>query len=77
MSDIISIISFSSLTTDDRLHVACTGDSRGVMGTYVEAGKWRVDALSQDQTGKNLVEVQRCAFLFSPRLLCSSSDHHT
>lgn len=43
-----------------KLHVACTGDSRAVMGTWDEsAGKWKVDVLTEDQTAKNLHEVQR------------------
>lgn len=48
-----------------RLHVACTGDSRAVMGTWEPevngngGGKWRVEVLSEDQTGKNLNEVKR------------------
>lgn len=50
-----------------RLHVACTGDSRAVMGTWEpnenggSGGKWRAEALSEDQTGKNLNEVKRFA----------------
>lgn len=44
--------------TSDRLHVAVTGDSRAVMGTYID-GKWRAESLSEDQTGKSLTEVQR------------------
>lgn len=47
-----------------RLHVACTGDSRAVMGTWEPGvkggvGKWRVEALSEDQTGKSPKEVAR------------------
>lgn len=50
-----------------RLHVACTGDSRAVMGTWEpnesgSGGKWRAEALSEDQTGKNLNEVKRFVF---------------
>lgn len=44
------------------LHIACTGDSRAVMGTYdpsASGGKWRVDVLSEDQTGRNPNEVER------------------
>ncbi|GAA5973344.1 hypothetical protein JCM11641_003084 [Rhodosporidiobolus odoratus] len=47
----------------NKLHVACTGDSRAVMGVWVPdgkgGGKWRVEALSEDQTGKNPNEVKR------------------
>lgn len=43
-----------------KLHVACTGDSRAVMGTWDEAkGKWKVDVLTEDQTAKNLKEAER------------------
>ncbi|GAA5949303.1 hypothetical protein JCM21900_005598 [Sporobolomyces salmonicolor] len=47
----------------NKLHVACTGDSRAVMGVWQPdgkgGGKWRVDALSEDQTGRNPNEVKR------------------
>lgn len=48
----------------NKLHVACTGDSRAVMGVWVpdstkEGGKWRVEPLSEDQTGRNPHEVER------------------
>ncbi|GAA6007907.1 hypothetical protein JCM11491_006533 [Sporobolomyces phaffii] len=52
----------------NKLHVACTGDSRAVMGVWVPdetgeggkgGGRWRVEALSEDQTGKNPREVER------------------
>lgn len=43
-----------------KLHVASTGDSRAVMGTWDEtAGKWRVDILTEDQTAKNSKEADR------------------
>ncbi|POY76164.1 hypothetical protein BMF94_0887 [Rhodotorula taiwanensis] len=48
----------------NKLHIACTGDSRAVMGVWVpdgskEGGKWRVQPLSEDQTGRNPKEVER------------------
>ncbi|KAI5478534.1 protein phosphatase 2C family protein [Pseudohyphozyma bogoriensis] len=47
----------------NKLHVACTGDSRAVMGTWEPSasggGKWRAEPLSEDQTGKNPKEVER------------------
>ncbi|SCZ91798.1 BZ3500_MvSof-1268-A1-R1_Chr5-3g08143 [Microbotryum saponariae] len=48
----------------NKLHVACTGDSRAVMGTWEPAqsgggGKWRAEVLSDDQTGRNPKEVKR------------------
>ncbi|BGP37405.1 hypothetical protein JCM10449v2_001311 [Rhodotorula kratochvilovae] len=47
----------------NKLHVAVTGDSRAVMGVWVPdgsgGGKWRVEPLSEDQTGRNPKEVAR------------------
>ncbi|KAH6955193.1 hypothetical protein HG530_015826 [Fusarium avenaceum] len=41
------------------LRVACTGDSRAVLGRRAENGKWTATALSDDQTGSNPQEVDR------------------
>ncbi|KAJ4188149.1 [Pyruvate dehydrogenase [acetyl-transferring]]-phosphatase 1, mitochondrial [Fusarium solani] len=41
------------------LRVACAGDSRAVLGRRSESGKWTAIALSEDQTGRNLKEVDR------------------
>lgn len=42
------------------LYVASTGDSRAVAGYWDErAGRWEVEALSIDQTGRNQEEVKR------------------
>ncbi|KAF3934652.1 hypothetical protein ABW20_dc0103331 [Dactylellina cionopaga] len=41
------------------LRVACTGDSRAVLGRLQENGKWTASALSVDQTGSNKDEAQR------------------
>lgn len=42
------------------LYVASTGDSRAVAGYWDErTGRWEVEALSVDQTGRNLDEVKR------------------
>ncbi|KAG8736214.1 hypothetical protein FRC10_009563 [Ceratobasidium sp. 414] len=45
------------------LHVAVTGDSRAVAGYWEEdasgEGKWRVEVLTEDQTGRNINEYQR------------------
>ena len=47
------------------LYVACTGDSRAVAGIWEESedgtGKWRVEVLTEDQTGRNPNEIKRCA----------------
>ncbi|PWN53755.1 protein serine/threonine phosphatase 2C [Violaceomyces palustris] len=42
------------------VYVACTGDSRAVAGYWdEEAGRWEVEALSVDQTGRNPDEARR------------------
>lgn len=41
------------------LHVACTGDSRAVLGQKGANGKWEAVPLSVDQTGDNKEEVAR------------------
>ena len=41
------------------LHVACTGDSRAVLGRKRADGTWEAIALSVDQTGRNTDEVAR------------------
>jgi pyruvate dehydrogenase phosphatase len=45
------------------LFVACTGDSRAVAGIWEEdddgTGKWRVEVLTEDQTGRNANEAER------------------
>ncbi|QPG94308.1 hypothetical protein C2857_005659 [Epichloe festucae Fl1] len=45
--------------TTSRLHVACTGDSRAVLGRQSPQGKWEAVPLSTDQTGSNAAEVAR------------------
>lgn len=45
--------------TTSTLHVACTGDSRAVLGQKTPDGKWEAKALSVDQTGKNEEEIAR------------------
>ena len=42
-----------------QLKVACTGDSRAVLGRRNAAGQWETVALSKDQTGYNEIEVAR------------------
>ncbi|KAH7887537.1 phosphatase 2C-like domain-containing protein [Phlebopus sp. FC_14] len=50
-------------TAQRDLYVACTGDSRAVAGIWEEnedgQGSWRVEVLSQDQTGRNPDELKR------------------
>ncbi|KAJ5188524.1 hypothetical protein N7491_004848 [Penicillium cf. griseofulvum] len=41
------------------LHVACTGDSRAVLGQKGSDGKWEAIPLSVDQTGSNEKEITR------------------
>lgn len=47
-------------TSSSNLYVALAGDSRAVMGTFdPDTKKWKVEVLSEDQTGRNLKEVER------------------
>lgn len=58
-------------TSQQDLYVACSGDSRAVAGIWEESpdgtGSWRVEVLSEDQTGRNPNELKRYGVL---RLLC-------
>ncbi|KAH7418246.1 phosphatase 2C-like domain-containing protein [Cadophora sp. MPI-SDFR-AT-0126] len=42
-----------------KLHVACTGDSRAVLGQKNAEGQWEAIPLSVDQTGDNQEEIAR------------------
>lgn len=50
-------------TAQRDLYVACSGDSRAVAGVWEEsaegAGSWKVEVLSEDQTGRNPNELKR------------------
>lgn len=50
-------------TARRNLYVACTGDCRAVAGIWEEnsdgTGSWKVEVLSEDQTGRNEKEAQR------------------
>ncbi|TFK85430.1 protein serine/threonine phosphatase 2C [Polyporus arcularius HHB13444] len=50
-------------TSHRNLYVACLGDSRAVAGVYEETadgkGVWRVEVLTEDQTGRNPNELKR------------------
>ncbi|KAF7800129.1 hypothetical protein EIP86_011374 [Pleurotus ostreatoroseus] len=50
-------------TAHQNLYVACTGDCRAVAGVWEEGangkGTWRVDVLTEDQTGRNPNELRR------------------
>lgn len=50
-------------TAHRNLYVACTGDSRAVAGVWEPdaegKGTWRVEVLSEDQTGRNPAEAAR------------------
>ncbi|KAI0346871.1 protein serine/threonine phosphatase 2C [Trametopsis cervina] len=50
-------------TAHHNLYVACTGDSRAVAGVWEEkadgSGHWKVDVLTEDQTGRNPNELKR------------------
>lgn len=50
-------------TARRNLYVACTGDCRAVAGIWEEGpdgtGSWKVEVLSEDQTGRNEKEAAR------------------
>jgi pyruvate dehydrogenase phosphatase len=46
-------------STTSTLHVACTGDSRAVLGQQRPDGSWDAIPLSVDQTGRNKEEIAR------------------
>jgi serine/threonine protein phosphatase PrpC len=50
-------------TAQRDLYVACSGDSRAIAGIWEEredgTGSWRVEVLSEDQTGRNPNELKR------------------
>lgn len=47
-------------SSPQQLYVAVAGDSRAVMGSWnPETKKWKIDVLSEDQTGRNEAEVKR------------------
>jgi pyruvate dehydrogenase phosphatase len=50
-------------TANRDLYVACTGDSRAVAGVWERTadsnGHWKVEVLSEDQTGRNPNELRR------------------
>jgi len=56
-------------TANRDLYIACTGDSRAVAGVWEPSedgkGQWRIEVLSEDQTGRNPNEVERYASNFT------------
>lgn len=58
LSGSCALLSFYD-TRSNLLRVACTGDSRAVLGRRSESGKWTATALSEDQTGGNPSEAAR------------------
>jgi len=56
-------------TAHRNLYIACTGDCRAVAGIWEEnsdgQGSWRVEVLSEDQTGRNPNELERFDLSFS------------
>lgn len=58
MSGACALLSFYDSRTK-LLRVACTGDSRAVLGRRGPAGKWTATALSEDQTGATPSEMAR------------------
>ncbi len=55
------------------LRVACTGDSRAVLGRRSESGKWTATPLSVDQTGGNPDEAARMRKLHPGRSMSSAT----
>jgi len=57
------------------LYVACVGDSRAVAGVWEPSedgkGHWRIEVLTEDQTGRNPSELARYV---PTRILLSSTD---
>ncbi|KAI6779823.1 Protein phosphatase 2C-like protein [Emericellopsis cladophorae] len=58
LSGSCALLSFYDSKTN-MLRVACTGDSRAVLGRLSDTGKWTATALSEDQTGSNPNEAAR------------------
>ncbi|KAI1382795.1 protein serine/threonine phosphatase 2C [Hypoxylon trugodes] len=58
LSGSCALLSFYDSSTKT-LRVACTGDSRAVLGRRSSNGKWTATALSEDQTGSNPNEAAR------------------
>lgn len=58
LSGSCALLSFYDSKTN-LLRVACTGDSRAVLGRRSDSGKWTATPLSEDQTGGTPSEVQR------------------
>lgn len=58
LSGSCALLSFYD-TQSKLLRVACTGDSRAVLGRRSDSGKWTATALSEDQTGSNPNEAAR------------------
>ena len=54
-------------TAYDNMYVASTGDCRAVAGAWEPSadgkGVWRVDVLTEDQTGRNPNELKRYEIL--------------
>ncbi|KAI1454107.1 protein serine/threonine phosphatase 2C [Annulohypoxylon moriforme] len=58
LSGSCALLSFYDSSTKT-LRVACTGDSRAVLGRRSSSGKWSATPLSEDQTGRNPNEEMR------------------
>ncbi|KAK7981041.1 hypothetical protein PG989_013498 [Apiospora arundinis] len=58
LSGSCALLSFYDSATKT-LRVACTGDSRAVLGRRSDSGKWTATPLSEDQTGNNPNEAAR------------------
>ncbi|CAG8576588.1 5394_t:CDS:2 [Acaulospora colombiana] len=58
LSGSCALLAYIETATND-LYIACTGDSRAIMGVKDSTGEWKALQLSEDQTGRNENEVSR------------------
>ncbi|KAF0356572.1 phophatase 2C family protein [Gigaspora margarita] len=59
LSGSCAILAYIDTVTND-LYIACTGDSRAVLGVKdPKTGEWKPIPLSEDQTGRNEREIER------------------
>lgn len=67
-------------TAQRDIHIACSGDSRAVVGVWEVdengGGSWRVEVLSEDQTGRNPNELKRYSIQLSPCCLEPMTNMH-
>ena len=66
-------------TAHRNLYIACTGDSRAVAGVWEPSadgkGQWRVEVLSEDQTGRNPSERARSVMRITNQFFSNKYSH--